>query len=148
MITGVNDFCVVRMVLDSILPHAESGPNDHRKDAPPFIIFAIFLKMAIPIMDIFVKNFETHIQGPLGGIRNNSRIYLKYHFCDLSLKNNNLGFKMKILKFLGIRPSYDFFGEISPIKDYMYKRLLYISRLNSRDFRSFFTRSGHPFWEI
>ena len=28
--------CVVRMVIDSILPHAESGPNDHRKDAPPF----------------------------------------------------------------------------------------------------------------
>ena len=23
------------MVVDSILPHAESGPNDHRKDAPP-----------------------------------------------------------------------------------------------------------------
>ena len=22
------------MVFDSILPHAESGPNDHRKDAP------------------------------------------------------------------------------------------------------------------
>ena len=29
--------CVVRMVVDSILPHAESGPNGHRKDAPPFI---------------------------------------------------------------------------------------------------------------
>ena len=28
--------CVVRMVVDSILPHAESGPNDHPKDAPPF----------------------------------------------------------------------------------------------------------------
>ena len=28
--------CVVRMVVDSILPHAECGPNDHRKDAPPF----------------------------------------------------------------------------------------------------------------
>ena len=28
--------CVVRMVVDPILPHAESGPNDHRKDAPPF----------------------------------------------------------------------------------------------------------------
>ena len=28
--------CVVRMVVDSILPHAESGPNDQRKDAPPF----------------------------------------------------------------------------------------------------------------
>ena len=29
--------CVVRMVVDSILPHAESGPNEHRKDAPRFI---------------------------------------------------------------------------------------------------------------
>ena len=28
--------CVVRMVVDSILPHAKSGPNDHRKDAPCF----------------------------------------------------------------------------------------------------------------
>ena len=32
--------CVVRMiatmVVDTILPHAECGPNDHRKDAPPF----------------------------------------------------------------------------------------------------------------
>ena len=27
---------VVRMVVDSILPDAQSGPNDHRKDAPPF----------------------------------------------------------------------------------------------------------------
>ena len=24
------------MVVDSILPHAESGPNDHRKEATPF----------------------------------------------------------------------------------------------------------------
>ena len=31
--------CLVRMVVDSILPHAVSGPNDHRKDAPPFIIW-------------------------------------------------------------------------------------------------------------
>ena len=28
--------CVVRMVVVSMLPHAECGPNDHRKDAPPF----------------------------------------------------------------------------------------------------------------
>ena len=28
--------CVVRMVVDSVLPHAESGSNDHRKDGPPF----------------------------------------------------------------------------------------------------------------
>ena len=26
------------MVVDSILPHAECGPNDHRKDAPPFTV--------------------------------------------------------------------------------------------------------------
>ena len=25
------------MVVDSLLAHAECGPNDHRKDAPPFI---------------------------------------------------------------------------------------------------------------
>ena len=31
--------CVVRMVVDSLLPNVESGPNDHRKDAPPFIVF-------------------------------------------------------------------------------------------------------------
>ena len=28
--------CVVKMVVDSILPHTENGSNDHRKDAPPF----------------------------------------------------------------------------------------------------------------
>ena len=28
---------MVRKVIDSILPHAEFGRNDHRKDAPPFI---------------------------------------------------------------------------------------------------------------
>ena len=29
--------CVVRMIVDSLLPHAESEPNDYRKDGPPFI---------------------------------------------------------------------------------------------------------------
>ena len=29
--------CVERMVVDSILPHAECGPNDHRKDAPRLV---------------------------------------------------------------------------------------------------------------
>ena len=28
---------VVRMVVDSLLPHAKFEPNDHRKNAPPFI---------------------------------------------------------------------------------------------------------------
>ena len=36
--------CVVRMIVGSILPTAECGPNDHRKDAPPFsaIILCVF----------------------------------------------------------------------------------------------------------
>ena len=29
-------WCVERMVVDSILPHAEFGANDHREDAPHF----------------------------------------------------------------------------------------------------------------
>ena len=29
--------CVFAMVVVSILPHAEFGPNEHRKDAPHFI---------------------------------------------------------------------------------------------------------------
>ena len=28
--------CVIRMVVDYMLPHAECEPNNHRKDAPPF----------------------------------------------------------------------------------------------------------------
>jgi len=32
------------MVIDSILPHAESGSNDHRKDAPQFINTEIISK--------------------------------------------------------------------------------------------------------
>ena len=28
--------CVVRMIVDSLLPHAEFGQNDHRKHASPF----------------------------------------------------------------------------------------------------------------
>ena len=29
------------MVVDSILPHAECGPNDHRKDAPRLYLNAM-----------------------------------------------------------------------------------------------------------
>ena len=35
--------CVVRMVIDSILLHAESRPNDHRKDAPLFTYWKALL---------------------------------------------------------------------------------------------------------
>ena len=31
--------CVVWMVVDSILPRSERGPNDHRKDVPLFTVF-------------------------------------------------------------------------------------------------------------
>ena len=41
--------CVVTMVVDSILPHAESGPNDHRKDAPRLQV--INQKLLRTIMD-------------------------------------------------------------------------------------------------
>ena len=33
--------CVVRMVVDSILAHVECGLNDHREDAPLFIIWRV-----------------------------------------------------------------------------------------------------------
>ena len=36
LVDHINLECVLRMVVDTILPHAESGPNDHRKYAPPF----------------------------------------------------------------------------------------------------------------
>ena len=36
---------VVRMVVDSILPHAECGPNDHRRDAPPFRMDTLKMKI-------------------------------------------------------------------------------------------------------
>ena len=40
------------MVVDSILPHAESGSNDHRKDASPFIIWH-FKKKSDILSDTF-----------------------------------------------------------------------------------------------
>ena len=40
----------------------------------------------------------------IGWIPKKPRIHTSYHFCD-SLKNDILGLKMKILKFLGIQPN-------------------------------------------
>ena len=51
--------CVVRMVVDSVLPHAESGSNAHRKDAPPFSLFfndPLFLLQVIQLLlRVFVE---------------------------------------------------------------------------------------------
>ena len=47
--------CVVRMVVDSILLHTECGPNDHRKDAPPFNILLWYLSMLVlPFSDFLL----------------------------------------------------------------------------------------------
>jgi len=57
-----------------------------------YMIFAILLKMAIPILAIFVK------------------MYPSYHSRDFAIKNDNQGFKTKAPKFLGIQPTYCVWG--------------------------------------
>ena len=49
--------CVVRMVVGSILPHAECGPNDHRKDAPPFTerVFSLNGQKSKEFMSLFLS---------------------------------------------------------------------------------------------
>ena len=42
--------CVFSMVVVSILPHAEFGPNDHQKDAPHFT-YKILELLITKIMD-------------------------------------------------------------------------------------------------
>ena len=43
--------CEVRMVVGYILPHAECGPNDHRKDAPLFIKLIFMVDFSMDIVD-------------------------------------------------------------------------------------------------
>ena len=40
------------MVVDSMLPDAESGPNDHRKDAPPFTYTALVLTIPFCLVSL------------------------------------------------------------------------------------------------
>jgi len=47
--------CVVRMGIYSILPHAKSGPNDHRKYAPPFILHSNFCHAPIFVEYVFMS---------------------------------------------------------------------------------------------
>ena len=37
--------CAFPMVIVTIMPHAEFGPNDHRVDAPHFTKYTIILEM-------------------------------------------------------------------------------------------------------
>ena len=56
------------MVVDSILPHAECGPNDHRKDAPPYRNdFCKFdLKHGIGASENFTTTLTRAAMGPIG----------------------------------------------------------------------------------
>ena len=56
--------CVVRMVVDSILPHAESGPNDHRKRIP---VYRNNYTYSVPLEEIYqylqyIRLNQTRIQ--------------------------------------------------------------------------------------
>ena len=75
---------------------------------------------AIPIMTIFVNNFSNHLKDDNVLIFLKDVLYLLIiwwtdnHFIlrprsELSSKNKNLGLKLNILKFLGIRPKYHSF---------------------------------------
>ena len=53
--------CVVRMVVDSILPHVECGLNDHRKGASLFIESKGFMEIksvSFSAIDIFNEFIE------------------------------------------------------------------------------------------
>ena len=54
--------CVVGMVVDSILPHAECGPNDYRTDTPPFRPgFEIVLKIQLVFRALFFVHLDFSI---------------------------------------------------------------------------------------
>ena len=71
-------------------------------DSPYKWISLIF--MAIPMMAILVKNGKNHMKGEF--VKSENSPYLS--FLWFSLKNDHLGLKMKILKFLGIEPNHLF----------------------------------------
>ena len=52
--------CVFPMVIVSILPHAGFRLNDHRKDAPHFIICRVFTQKKNYGNNIFIKYKKTH----------------------------------------------------------------------------------------
>ena len=66
------------------------------------MIFSIFLKMTIPILAIFVENIKNHIKVEFMEIQEFTLVII----IVVSLKNDNLGLKMKSLKFFGNQPTY------------------------------------------
>ena len=61
-----------------------------------YMIFAIFLKMAIPIMVIFLKSFKNPDTS-------STPEFAQIIFGVISFKNDNLGLKLQILQFIGIQ---------------------------------------------
>ena len=78
--------CVVRMVIASILPHAESGPNDNRKDAPPFKQNLSFEWISQDMNLIFFKeswSFRFSFRSMLGQFNNLTSI--KFSMVEINL---------------------------------------------------------------
>ena len=73
------------MVVVSILPHAEFGPNDHREDAPLFRCLAILLTSNIVSQKypIKVNNFDI-------GTDENGELNVKIKVNDLTPEVQNL----------------------------------------------------------
>ena len=67
------------------------------------MIVTISCKRTILIMATFVKNFINNIKDKLVKIREFNFVII---FDNFSLKNDNFGLKIKLLKFLGIHPTY------------------------------------------
>ena len=67
-----------------------------------WVNFANFLKMTILMMAIYVKNLKNHIWSKF---RRNPETPLVIIYV-ISLKNDNLGWKLKFLKFRGNQPTY------------------------------------------
>ena len=92
--------CVVRMAVDSILPHAEFGPNDHREDAPPvkqatsvhcealqFSLKSLCVKHTSSVQNLFPSNEHLLRRFPLS-VSKMTKYYLRHG--NYKLKNNYL----------------------------------------------------------
>ena len=49
------------MVVDSILPHAESGPNDHRKDAPRLVVVKMIMNVLQLVQQLLYHLIQKYI---------------------------------------------------------------------------------------
>ena len=72
------------MVVDSLLPHAECGPNDHRKDEPPFIFknyFRVIFLIALSFTYVNVMKMLCKCLFIVLTITIQQECYNSEHFC-------------------------------------------------------------------